>query len=100
MVIRVLNIVEHCYSDADGEKVYKVIVNYIKRQEPVVVSFEGVDVVPSSFVNAAFITLLDNFSFETIKKLLSFVNTTSQTNEMIKNRFLFEVKRKKLASHQ
>ena len=97
MVIRVLDIVERCYSDIDGQKIYKIVFDYIKRGEPLTLSFAGVDVVPSSFVNAAFITLLDSFSFTTIKDLLSFSHTTPQINEMIKKRFVFEVNRQNKA---
>jgi hypothetical protein len=94
MVLRALDIVKRCYSDADGQKLHIAILDYIRRGEPIVVSFDGVDVVPSSFVNAAFIVLLDEFDFERIKDLLSFSNTNPQINEMIKKRFMFEVSRK------
>lgn len=94
MVIRVLDIVERCYSDMDGQKVYRAIFDCISKNEPVTISFDGVDVVPSSFVNSAFIPLLDDFSFETVKDNLSFIDSSPQINEMIKSRFLFEVARR------
>ncbi|MED2005353.1 DUF4325 domain-containing protein [Brevibacillus laterosporus] len=62
-------------------------------------SFSGVDGVPSSFVNSAFIQLLEDFTFEEIRQNLRFINSTKQINQMIKSRFEFEVnERKKLIS--
>ncbi|MFM0218247.1 STAS-like domain-containing protein [Paraburkholderia caledonica] len=90
MVIRALDIVRHCYSNADGQKIFDAIVDYVRRGERVVVSFDGVDAVPSSFVNSAFIALLDQFPFDRIKQTLSFSKTTPQINEMIRSRFAFE----------
>ncbi len=95
MVIRALDIVQQCYSNSDGQKLFNVISDYVKRGEPITVSFDGVDTLPSSFVNCAFIPLLDSFDFDRIKETLSFMNTTPQINEMIKSRFTFEVSRRK-----
>ncbi|AJY23014.1 hypothetical protein CH72_2376 [Burkholderia ambifaria AMMD] len=94
MVIRALDIVKQCYSNADGHKLYEAIYAPIKRGEGVVVSFDGVDALPSSFVNSAFIALLEQFPFQRIRETLSFVNTTPQINQMIRTRFAFEATRK------
>lgn len=91
MVIRVLDIVEKCQSDADGIEVYNVLKPLLKKNTAIQISFEGVNAVPSSFVNAALIELLDDFNFVFIKSHISFVNTNKQINEMIKKRFEFEV---------
>lgn len=94
MVIRALDLVDQCYSNADGQKVYEAVAALIARGEKVVVSFDGVDAVPSSFVNSAFIALLDFVSFEQIKKTLFFRQTTPQINDMIRSRFAFEAERR------
>ncbi|MDN7654691.1 STAS-like domain-containing protein [Burkholderia multivorans] len=94
MVIRALDIVDRCYSNADGQQVFEVVYDRLKRGEAVTVSFEGVSTVPSSFVNTAFITLLDYFPFEKIRRVLTFTKTTPQINEMIRSRFAFEAQRK------
>lgn len=97
MVLNVLDHVERCYSNADGDVILALIKPILATGEQVTVSFRGVDSVPSSFVNSALIALLDDFSFEDIKKNLRFSNSTKQINEMIKERFNFEVnERKKL----
>jgi len=94
VVIRALDLVDQCYSNADGQKVYEAVVVCIARGEKVTVSFDGVDAVPSSFVNSAFIALLEKFPFEQIKRTLFFKQTTPQINEMIKSRFSFEANRR------
>jgi hypothetical protein len=91
MVIRALDYVPQCYTQQDGEKVYNVIFPFLRDGKQIELSFDGVDVVPSSFVNTALIALLDVVSFDVIKRNLRFVNTTSQINEIIRNRFNFEL---------
>ncbi|MCB5015119.1 STAS-like domain-containing protein [Streptococcus mutans] len=62
----------------------------LRAGEEVMVSFEGVSDVSTSFVNSAFINLLENFTFKTIKAKLSFIKSTIQINKLIKERFTFE----------
>lgn len=94
-IIRVLDHVERCYNSADGKVIHDVIEARLKKNEQVVVSFDGVDSVPSSFVNTALISLLETFDFQRIKNLLRFKDTNSQINEMIKTRFDFEVHKRR-----
>lgn len=93
-LIRVLDFVERCYNATDGQIIHDVIEGELRQAESVTVSFDGVDSVPSSFVNVALITLLDQYDFNEIKRKLRFVKTSSQINEMIRSRFSFEAKRK------
>lgn len=89
--IRLLEYVPHCYNGEDGRVIRDLLTGYLKRQEPVTVSFSGVQSVPSSFINVALISLLGSFSFDQIRRQLRFVDTTSQINEMIRTRFNFEL---------
>lgn len=91
MVIRALDIVRQCYTQDDGMKVFNEILPRLKQGERVELSFEGVETVPSSFINTALIHLLDVVTFDTIKSNLRFVDTTRQINDMIRSRFNFEV---------
>lgn len=61
---------------------------------PSAVSFKGVTSLNSSFVNSAFIELLNDFDFSYIRQNLKFTNSTAQINSIIKNRFSFEVNKK------
>lgn len=91
MVIRTLDYVKQCYTQEDGKKIYTVVLPYLEKKIKVELSFDGVEFVPSSFVNTALIALLDKVPFQTIRECLSFVDTTKQINDMIRDRFLFEV---------
>lgn len=93
-LIRVLDHVERCYNANDGQIIHDVIQKQLHQSDSVTLSFEGVDSVPSSFVNVALISFLDQYEFDEIKRKLRFVKTSSQINEMIRSRFSFEAKRK------
>ena len=90
MVIDVLSHVSQCYAWDDGETVGKLIRGALHSGNQVTVSFAGFDDVASPFVNAAFVTLLDEFSFDEIRQRLRVVNSTRQINEMIVQRLKFE----------
>lgn len=93
MVIKVLDYVQHCQNNSDGVVIHDLIKPRLENGEEVVLSFEGVPSLPSSFVNSALISLLDEMPFESIRRLVKFVHTNSQMNSMIKERFDFELKR-------
>ena len=90
MVIKISNITNQCYSNGDGDAVHKAIKPYILADKPVTVSFKGIDGVTSSFVNSAFITLLDSVEFDAIRKNLRIVSATRRTRDLIVQRFKFE----------
>jgi hypothetical protein len=60
--------------------------------------FAGVDDVPSSFVNAAFVQLLQQFTYDDIRQGVAVINSTRQINDMIKRRMEFESKRVPVAA--
>lgn len=92
MVIRILDYIKTASTYEDGEVIYKKISLEIKHDRPVTISFEGISSVPSAFVNAAFIRLLEEFTFEKIRTYLRFSESTKHINELIKSRFDFVVK--------
>lgn len=90
MELKVLELVPHCYTWNDGAEVAKALERAFNKNERVRLSFEGVGDVPSSFVNAAFTSLLDRFTYDFIRSHLSIVNSTRQINDMIVRRFIAE----------
>ncbi|WP_404336443.1 STAS-like domain-containing protein [Planococcus rifietoensis] len=78
----------------DGDVIFDLIFSAFKRNEKVIVSFEDIYAVNTSFVNSAFIELLEFFSFEEIMKNLKFINSTKQINSTIIKRFKTEVAEK------
>jgi hypothetical protein len=89
MVVRILDHVANCSSYADGDTIFNIIEPVIKRGEDVVLSFEGVEAVPSSFVNASIVRLIEVVSLKEIKMHLKVINSTRQINALIRGRIDF-----------
>jgi len=95
MVIKILDNVNRCMTNKDGFIIFNIISPLLNNGQQITVSFQGVDSVTTSFINSAFIELLQYYSFEYIKKNITFSNTTRDINALIKKRFSFEVERNK-----
>lgn len=78
-------------TNADGDKLRLEIIKHFKNGDPVAVSLKDIYGLNSSFINSAFIDLLEDYTFDYIKNNLNFVNTNRQINRMILSRFRFEV---------
>lgn len=89
MVIRILDHVRTASSYDDGNVIFDLIVNDIREGRPVHVSFEGVTSVPSAFVNAAFVRLLESMPFSHVQKSLRIEKSTKQINDLVRTRFAF-----------
>ncbi|MCV2499651.1 STAS-like domain-containing protein [Melissococcus plutonius] len=95
VLINIKNDLGNYYTNKDGEKLLDIIVDNFKKGNVVEISFQDIDSINSSFVNSAFVSLLDLYSFDLIRKNLSFVNTNKQINSLIINRFKFELEKKR-----
>ncbi|OMF37419.1 hypothetical protein BK133_05020 [Paenibacillus sp. FSL H8-0548] len=87
MVVVVQDIVQGCHTNQDGDVVYNEIYQTIIDGQTVTVSFKGVSSVTSSFLNSAFIPLLDRSDLDHVKRNLKFVDSNKSINEMIIRRF-------------
>jgi hypothetical protein len=87
VIIKALEHVPNCYSRESGAVIFGLVQTALKKDGRATVSFAGVSDVPSSFVNAALIPLLDQYSFEFIRSNLSIIESNRQINEMIRRRF-------------
>lgn len=83
MVIRALDIVQFCNTAKDGEEVRAKIVPFLRNQKQVELSFDGVEDVPSSFINAAIVTLLNEFDVDFLRKHLVLREANSQIADMV-----------------
>lgn len=90
VTIEVKNIVNNYSDNQSGLIILDKIKRAFKANKTVIISFESVPYVSTSFVNSAFINLLSDYSFERIREDLKFINSNSQINSLIKNRFIFE----------
>jgi hypothetical protein len=91
MVVKVEDYVPHCYSNEHGRVIRDQIKPPLLGGKEVTVSFEGFDSVSSSFVNSAFVELLNSLDFSEIRERLDFSDSNRQINRTIKRRFSFEV---------
>ncbi|WP_340018266.1 STAS-like domain-containing protein [Paenibacillus sp. FSL H3-0457] len=94
-LLKVTDHVDQCYSNADGDQIRTQLLQNFEVNEKVIVSFQGLDSVSSSFINSAFIDLLENYDFKFIKNHLGFKDTTRPINEAIRDRFSYEVNDRK-----
>lgn len=78
----------------DGDKLFNLIRDHFENKDRVKISFQGIKGLNTSFVNSAFISLLDYYDFSFIKQNLTFENTTKQINDLILSRFRFETQPK------
>ena len=93
MVIMALDHVPHCYTAQDGLVIASLIRAGWDRGEKVVLSLAGVTDAPSSFVNGAFVSLLDTHSFDAIRRDLRIIDSTRQINDLILHRMQQEAAR-------
>jgi hypothetical protein len=84
MVIKALDHVDRCYSTADGAVIARVLRGAFARHQRVILSFAGVDDVPSSFVNASLVALMDGHTADWLKSKLSVIDATPQIADMIR----------------
>jgi hypothetical protein len=89
MVVTVTKYVNSASSYEDGDVIFRLILPMVKAGEKVIVDFSGITSVPSAFVNAAFLRLLEHVPFSQVKRTLSFTQSTRQINQLIKSRFAF-----------
>lgn len=90
MVVKVGDHVQRCYSNEDGRVIRQQIKPPLLGGKEVTVSFEGFHSVTSSFVNSAFIELLNSLDFDEVRERLAFSHSNKQINRSIKRRFSFE----------
>jgi len=93
--IRIKDYTNQVYSNHDGMVIYKQIVKQFQEGNKVVISFDGIDAINTSFLNSAFIELLNDYNFDFIKRNISFSNSTNQINNMIKSRFASEAQKER-----
>lgn len=97
-MIRISNHVRTYSTYADGDVIYRLIVEELRAGRTVTLSFSGIKSIPSAFVNAAIIKLLEEFDFEDIRSQLKIVDSTRQINQLIKDRFYFATKEPRVAT--
>lgn len=85
MVIFIRDIVKSCDTNAQGAIVYDTVLARLNKDCVLTLDFSGVFNVTTSFVNTAFVDLLDQLSFDTIKSRLAISNANRQVGALIRD---------------
>lgn len=72
-----------CVSADDGQRLYELIVDNIKNDQPVNVSFSGVDTLISAFLNASIGQLYGEFDEEQIQKYVQISDMEADDFELL-----------------
>ena len=89
MSIIVASLVKYCDTADQGDIVFHAITRGLTSSATITISFSGCLTATSSFVNVAFVQLLDQMAFDEIKNRIKIENCTQQIGEMIKKRLQF-----------
>jgi len=96
MVISVRHIVAGCDTNDEGAQIYSAIASNLRVGGSAIVSFAGIQNATSSFVNSAFVELLNDMSLDDIKKQVRIVDASRQIREIIKRRLTAEAEKASL----
>ena len=90
MVIKVSKLVPGCDTNADGVVVNQAITIGLRQSGVVTLDFTGIHNATSSFVNSAFVTLLQDVSIEEIKARVRIVGANKQIAFLVRDRMRAE----------
>ena len=92
MVVRVLDVTSRCYTFDDGLPVADAIRSELSGGTDAKVSFTGVEGVPSSFVEGALVSLLDDYPLVYLREHLKITHVRPQVADMIRRCMRAEAK--------
>lgn len=87
VTIRVSDYAHEAYSNKDGDALYLVIKEHIDDDDPIVLSFEGMTSISSSFLNSSLVRVKKEYGITKIKTQFKFIKTTPSINSTIRFRF-------------
>lgn len=90
MVISVKTVSEYADTNAQGDLLFDAMYQEISSNEDVMIDFQGISNVTSSFVNSSFVRLLEVLDFSAIQKRVQISGANRQIATMIKSRMHFE----------
>lgn len=89
VVIRIHDHTPTASTYADGQTIFSLIRPKIEQGESVELSFDGILAVPSAFINAAVIQLVEHVPASQIRANLKITDSTKAINELIRSRLAF-----------
>lgn len=90
MVICVIDLVDSCDTNIQGDVVRNAILKQLASSDMVSLDFSGVTNVTSSFINSAIISLMPSLDVSTLKSRIRIKRVNRQIGNMIKDRMASE----------
>ncbi len=91
MDITIKSLITDCSTQESGEKIKNMILLGFNNKELVVISFDKIIAVSTSFINTAFIDLLNEYSYEYLKANLKIIKANNSIRNLITRRFRKEL---------
>ena len=89
VILKTSDYVKKCYDNGDGEAIFAklkpLLISAKKTQDKIAVSFQGFDFVTSSFVNSAFVQLLNHFDLDDITNHITIIDSNKSINHAIRS---------------
>lgn len=93
--IELKNVLNQHVTNEDGDLLFNIIRDEFEKDNKVNISMLDVYGLNTSFVNSAFIQLLEHYSYDFIKKNLTFSNSNKQINDVILENFKYQTEKGK-----
>ncbi len=84
MVISVYEVCGAASTSAEGEALHAAMVNGLRGDDGIAISFANVRTATSSFVNSSLVALLADFEMTEIRRRVDILDSTHQINDMIR----------------
>jgi hypothetical protein len=88
MVKNVRDMVIGCDTNDQGHVIYKYASFSIQKNKVVTLDFSGVTNVTSSFVNSAFVQLIDDFGYDKVKSFVVLKGLNRQIGNLLRDRMM------------
>lgn len=88
MVIRVKSDIGGYTTFEEGQHLARLITAAVDRSGEAVVSFDGIDVIPTSFLNGSFISIIKKNGKEFLFKKVRLIDVSQHIQRMIKDRII------------
>ena len=88
-MIRIRDHVARASTYDDGDVIFRLMLDQLMAGENVNVSFDGITSVPSAFLNASFVRLLERVSFDEMRQKVSIKDSTKSINDLLRRRLEF-----------
>lgn len=95
LLIELKSVLNQHVTNEDGDLLFNIIHDEFEKDNKVNISMLGVYGLNTSFVNSAFIQLLEHYSYDFIKKNLTFTNSNKQINDVILENFKYQTEKGK-----